>query len=160
MSNPQQIASTFATNLRIIKRQTDGLTHADSLMQPPFRGNCLNWVLGHIIVGRNRALVLLGQEPVWGEEERILYETGSDAITSGDKAVDLQQLLSILDQAQARLASGLEQATAERLAAKVTFLGQERTVAEAVAGLAWHETYHTGQTELLRQLTGKADKVI
>ena len=66
MSQGNSIANTFDANLWIIKRQTDGLSNADSLMQPTFRANCLNWVLGHIVVGRNRALVLLGLEPVWG----------------------------------------------------------------------------------------------
>ena len=34
------------------------------------------------------------------------------------------------------------------------------TTAEFLHFLLWHETYHTGQTELLRQLTGVNDKVI
>ncbi len=29
-------------NLGIIQAQTKGLSHADSLLQLPFRGNCLN----------------------------------------------------------------------------------------------------------------------
>jgi hypothetical protein len=29
-----------------------------------------------------------------------------------------------------------------------------------LAGLYWHEAYHTGQTEYLRQLAGKDDCVV
>ena len=32
----------LARNLRVIKMQTDGLSDADSLIQPPFRGNLTN----------------------------------------------------------------------------------------------------------------------
>ena len=37
---------------------------------------------------------------------------------------------------------------------------RERTVAERLLFLAWHEGYHVGQTEYLRQLSGKDDKII
>ena len=46
----------------VVKQQVDDLTHEDSLLQPPFRGNCLNWVLGHIVVHRDKALVTLGEQ--------------------------------------------------------------------------------------------------
>jgi len=36
----------------------------------------------------------------------------------------------------------------------------DRTIAERLRFLMWHETYHVGQTEYLRQLAGKGDKVI
>jgi hypothetical protein len=34
------------------------------------------------------------------------------------------------------------------------------TVGQRVLGLYFHETYHVGQLELLRQLAGTGDKVI
>ena len=103
MSQGNTIASTFDANLWIIKRQTDGLSNADSLLRPSFRANCLNWVLGHIVVGRNRALVLLGLEPVWGDDERQVYETGSAPLLDDPVAVPLERLLVLLDLAQKRL---------------------------------------------------------
>jgi uncharacterized damage-inducible protein DinB len=161
VTTAQEIANTFAANLWIIKKQTDDLTHEDSLLQPPFRGNCLNWVLGHIVVGRNRALALLQQEQVWGETERERYETGSDPVVSGEEGVwTLEQLLGALDLAQERIVAGLEHKTPEELAKVVPFRGRDSAIADAIRGLAWHETYHTGQTELLRQLAGKNDRVI
>jgi uncharacterized damage-inducible protein DinB len=38
--------------------------------------------------------------------------------------------------------------------------GETESMAERLAFAHWHETYHVGQLELLRQLTGKNDKVI
>lgn len=56
MIGPQQLAQAYARNTAIIKMQIEGLTHEESLLQPPFRANCLNWVLGHINVSRALAL--------------------------------------------------------------------------------------------------------
>lgn len=54
------LIESLERNLYIIKVQTQGLTHADSLLQLPFRGNCLNWVVGHIAANRNTMLYFLG----------------------------------------------------------------------------------------------------
>lgn len=160
MSQGTTIANTFGANLWIIRRQTEGLSNADSLLRPSFRANCLNWVLGHIVVGRNRALVLLGLEPVWGDDERSVYETGSAPLLDEPEAVPLERLLVLLDLAQERLAETLNAAGDAVLQTPVHFRGRDQALGEAIAGLAWHETYHTGQTELLRQLSGVDDKVI
>ena len=55
-----------------------------------------------------------------------------------------------------RILTGLARATSEFLAAKV----DEESRGEQIAFSNWHETYHVGQLELLRQLAGKDDKVI
>ena len=156
MINPALLAQQFAITHRVIHMQTAGLTHDDSLLQPPFRGNCLNWVLGHIVATRDRALTLLNEQPVWGEAEATLYKRGSSPITSGDQALAFERILSDLDCSQERLMSGLRRASAQDMS--VT-MGEE-TVGELLAGLHFHESYHTGQTELLRQLAGKNDAII
>jgi|GEM_PF-5021639 len=38
--------------------------------------------------------------------------------------------------------------------------GADQDVGAQLSFLSWHETYHTGQTEYLRQLAGKDDQVI
>lgn len=156
----ETLAQSYRLTHHIIKLQTDGLTHKDSLLQPPVRGNCLNWVLGHILVGRDTALELLGQSPVWGEEEASRYRTGSDPLTSSEQALPLERLLGDLDQSQQRIESALQRISPEELARVKEFRGSERTLGQALAGLHWHETYHTGQLELLRQLAGKNDAII
>ncbi len=37
MLSPNELAAAFARNVFIVKRQTDGMTHADSLIQLPFQ---------------------------------------------------------------------------------------------------------------------------
>jgi len=140
--------------------QTEGLTHADSLLQLPFRGNCLNWVLGHIIVGRNRVLKLLEEAPVWEESEAARYDTGSEPITGDEQALPLAKLLRDLDESQQQITDALGRLPPEPLAEVVDTGRGEAPLGKTVAGLHWHETYHTGQLELLRQLAGKNDAVI
>lgn len=157
MISAEIIAGYFSLNHRIIHRQIEGLTHDDSLLQPPFRGNCLNWVLGHIMASRNGVLSLLGEAPILSEEEAALYASGSEPITSSaDKHLHFDEIVSALDAAQKRIDTALEKVTPEDLAR----LEGERTVGQQLAGLFWHEGYHTGQTGYLRQLAGKNDKVI
>lgn len=162
MANPtvESLARSFALTHRLIKMQTDGLTHEDSLLQLPFRGNCLNWVLGHIIEGRNSALKLLGKSPVWGGAEIARYGRGSEPISSAEQGLPLERLLEDLDQSQEHMASALAEMPPEGLAASVNSGAGERSLGEALAFLHWHETYHTGQLEILRQLAGKNDCVI
>jgi hypothetical protein len=150
------IARFFGLNHRVIHLQIDGLTHQDSLLQPPFRGNCLNWVLGHIVASRNTALTLLGQEPVWVEQDTAPYVTDSDPVTGIENAHPFEDIVAALDESQVRLQATLSRASPETMAAA----HGDSTVGEQLAGLYWHEAYHTGQTEYLRQLAGKDDKVV
>ena len=148
-------------NLRIVKAQTQGLTQADSLLQPPFRGNCLNWVLGHLAGNRNTMLLFLGEEAILSEAHAKRYGYGSQPVC-GEAAdiLTLEQLLAALEQSQKVLAARLQTIKPEELAREVqSFLGTT-TLGQLLFFLYWHETYHTGQTEPLRQLAGKGDKVI
>ena len=82
--NKDMIHGLFKTNHWVVTHQTEGLTHEDSLLQLPFRGNCLNWVLGHILVSREQVLGMLGIEGSWTEEEIGRYKYDSEPITSAD----------------------------------------------------------------------------
>jgi uncharacterized damage-inducible protein DinB len=114
-------------------------------------------VLGHIIVSRSRALAMLGAEPVWSKEQSAAYAQESEPITD-EEAYPLNQLVADLDTSQERLAEALAKSTMEDLDEKKE--GQDRCLGERLSFIYWHEAYHTGQTELLRQLAGVDDKVI
>jgi hypothetical protein len=57
MTKAETLAEYYGLTYRVIKRQLDGVSHEESLVQPPFRGNCLNWVLGHIVCSRAEVLI-------------------------------------------------------------------------------------------------------
>src|SRR5258707_13686376 len=81
----QELSDAFARNMNVIGRQTAGLTHADSLLQPAMRGNCLNWVLGHIAASRNVILRMLGEEPVLTVEYAERYKRGSEPVLGAEE---------------------------------------------------------------------------
>lgn len=156
---PQQLIENYAATVYVIKRQAAGLTHEDSLLLPPFRSNCLNWVLGHIVKGRNEALERLGAEKLWPIEWMAQYTTGSDLELARANALPLEQLLTDLEETQTRLESALNDASDELLDSQIQVDERPTTVRARLDGLHWHETLHAGSLELLRQLAGKDDKV-
>ena len=160
--NAKDIIDTFNRNTNVTKRQAEGLTHADSLLQAGFRANCFNWVLGHMVFYRDVVLTRLGEDSIIPESYDARYGHGSDPVTAdGDDVANFQDLLNQLDTTNAALAAALEGGD-EKLASvyEVNDDGSERTFADMVGFLAWHDAYHTGQLELLRQLAGTDDHVI
>ena len=155
-----QLTAAFDRNVALLKTQADGLSHADSLRQPPFRGNCLNWVLGHLAENRDIVLQALGAEPVLGTAADR-YARESDPITGdGPGVLPLEELLAILTRSQEALAAALARATEEDLAKEIQRGQRTMPLSDRIFFLYFHETYHVGQTELLRQLAGRDDKVI
>ena len=161
MIGQEQLVRFFERNLGILRQQTAGLSHEQSLLQPPFRGNCMNWVLGHLAENRNGILKTLGQAPIMTELEAKRYGYGSEpVICEGEGVLKLDDLLARLERAQGMIATGLRAITPEALAVEVQFAGRTMTVAGRIFFEYFHETYHVGQLELLRQLAGTNDKVI
>jgi hypothetical protein len=160
---PQLLIDLLDTNFNIIQRQTKGLTHADSLLQLPFRGNCLNWVMGHIVERRDKMLTLLSEPTLWTPEQIARYERNSSPVLNGDDALTFEKILADYATAQTRITDKLKQMSMDDL----TVIGVQviqgmppQSIGEWLQFFVWHETYHTGQTEILRQLTGINDKVI
>ncbi|MCB0130546.1 MAG: DinB family protein [Caldilineaceae bacterium] len=154
----RQIQRELKLNLNVVQAQSADLTHADSLLQLPFRGNCLNWVLGHIIAYRSVMCTLLEVEPTWDAAAYTRYNRDSEPISRANDGVPLTQMLTDLATAQDLLLSRLAELSDADLE-KIP-QGDKRNVGEQLAFLSWHETYHVGQTEYLRQLAGKDDKII
>lgn len=156
----RQLADAFARNAGVIARQAEGLTHNDRLIQPSERGNCLNWVLGHIAVHRDYILEALGEKKILGAAPIARYDRGSAPILGeGEGVLPLATLLAAIDQTQVNIAVALARSSPADLA-KEAPKSEPKTVAEMAFFLYWHETYHVGQTEYLRQLAGTDDHVI
>jgi DinB superfamily len=159
MLSNELLAKAFARNHWIIEAQTAGLTHQDSLVQVP-NLNCLNWVLGHLAEGRDQVLGLLGQSPALGEEG-ARYRRESDPVTGeGPGVVSLERLLAVLKEGQGRISAALSALPAEALGEEQAVGERRLSLEERLHFAYFHDTYHVGQTELLRTLAGKTDKVI
>lgn len=143
---------------RVIRRQLDGLQERDLFLQPQPRGNCANWVLGHIVQNRQELLRTLGLGVFWTEAEEALYQPGSDAITSqGCPHLPLKRLLNDLVRSEDMIVTRLQSITDDEL----DVLDEDETsLGKTINFQIWHEGYHVGQFEVLRQLSGVNDKVI
>jgi uncharacterized damage-inducible protein DinB len=140
--------------------QLKDVTHDESLVQPSFRGNCLNWVLGHILVMRLGWNDMLGLPRFLTEAEAKVYDYGSEPVTCAEEALPLDYLLKKLDENQEELATRLETLTQADMDREVETWRGKVPLVQALSFNQWHESYHTGQLELLRQLSGKNDRVI
>lgn len=143
----------------VIEQQAKGLTTQESLLQLPFRSNCFNWVLGHILVHRDKSLVTLGEKPTLSESESKPYLRGSDPILDEDSAVPLARLLEALKESQEILLTRLAKRS-DKMLAELWDQKKEISVGERLLFLQWHEAYHAGQLEILRQAAGKDDAII
>jgi hypothetical protein len=157
----KQLENVYKRNLIVIKRQIDGLTHADSLIQPPFRGNCLNFILGHMAGSRQNVLEVLGVEGLMSEGQMARYTREADPIKEdGDDVMTLDQIMGVMDKSQTLISEHVLGLTEADLEKEVGEGDQKTTLGRRIEFLSWHEAYHTGQTEYLRQLAGTDDKVI
>ena len=158
--DPDNLISFFRTTYWLISRQADGITHEQSVMQLPFRANCMNWVMGYLVTEWDFVLTLLGEAFLWAESEYLLYRTHSDPITQNSGSLRFEKIMQYLATSQERILAALTRITPEQLACPASSNGDEGPVGELIAGFHWHETYHCGQVEILRQLAGKDDKVV
>ncbi len=148
------LINAYARNLFFVKTHTAGMSHADSLAQPPLKGNCVNWIVGHIALYRNTVLKDLGQPAVFPDEIALRYRAGSEPVLHNEPGLaQFPALLAALDASQEALATGLCALTTERGAEMITFgTVPPMPLSESVIFRLRHEAYHTGQLELLAEL--------
>jgi uncharacterized damage-inducible protein DinB len=144
---------------QVLRVNTDGLTQEDSLVQPQPAGNCLNFVVGHLVNVYDQALPLLGQEPVLGIETTKRYKRGAPPITDPAEAMQLGDLLAAWDTQSERFRAGCAALTPETMERPMPGpdSGGEltETVRSLLATILFHQTYHAGQAGLLRRIAGK-----
>jgi len=149
--SPELLQTLFDVNHRVLHRNVNGLTHEESLIQPPQGGNCLNWIAGHIVATRGGLLELLGEKPVWSSEEEVLYRRGSKPIQDGSRAKSLATILADYDRSQERVRAGIARLTEAAMKEK----RGDDTLGGTLHILHFHEAYHIGQTAILRRMAGK-----
>lgn len=145
----------------LIHEQTNGLTQADTFIQPQPSGNCMNWVLGHTLDNQITVLNLLGGQPPLEPTSVERYRRESNPVQAeGEGVLSLAQLLDGHDQVFAALSVRLGEMNEDDFLREIQLGERRMTVGWRVLFLHFHYTYHIGQLELLRQLAGKTDKII
>lgn len=161
MITASDLAKSFGRNTSILGMQVAGLSHEDSLIQTPYNINCLNWTLGHILVYRDRVLTTAGGTPQFPDGELDRYRRESEPILEdGPGVLPLDRLTAAIESSQNAINEVLGNLPDEGFSAEQEVDGRIVTVAQRLHFDYFHDTYHTGQTEILRQVAGTNDAVI
>ena len=144
------LLGTYVSNTWLLNRLVADITQLESLITPHPRINGMNWILGHILAGRHEALELLGHPRFWEEDQLVVYRTGSLALDGEGTGIDFKILVDELERSQEKLALALDAISSERLESVVETRRGKKPVWEHIDGLAWHETFHVGQVDILR----------
>ncbi len=143
---------------QVVRLNAEGVTHEESLIQPHPGGNCLNWIVGHLVAIYDRSLPLLGQEPVMAAGAMERYERGSPPLRDPAGARPLDELLAAWDEASRRADAGLAGLTRADLDRRAPFSpgdDPDETVRSLLSTVVFHQSYHAGQTGVLRRIAGR-----
>jgi uncharacterized damage-inducible protein DinB len=142
----------------VVRRNVEGLTQEESLLQPNPGGNCLNWIVGHLLSIYEDTLRLIGQEPVMKEGALKRYARGTPPLQDPAEALELRELMATWNEVTQRIDAGLAGLTAETLdrpAPHSPSNNPNETVRSLLTTIFFHQAYHAGQTGILRRLAGK-----
>ncbi|GAB4555963.1 MAG: hypothetical protein OHK0023_27750 [Anaerolineae bacterium] len=151
MITGESLVTAFTRNADYIHTHLNGITHAESLIQPPAKGNCILWIVGHIVCYRNYILKALGLPPAMAEDAMKRFARDSAPVLGEEDGLPrLEQLMDAYDKSQAMIIEALRGMTHEQGSTPYGETGTPR--AEAVMSYMRHESYHAGQLELLREI--------
>jgi hypothetical protein len=161
MITKDEFAKMLTGELDILLKQTDDLTHQESLLQPEPGGNCLNWVMGHLVINLLDILKALGGAASISLPELDHYGFGSEPV-HGDEAGVIE--LSVLVDAYALLTKTITDRLAQMSETdfdqQIEFWQGQSRRGYVAFFYFFHNTYHIGQLEQLRNLAGRTEKVI
>ncbi len=148
MTSPQLLQELFRESYTLTKQQIDGVSHQQSIFQPPFEGNCINWIVGHIVVARCNFMMMLDVPSIWDWDQCRRFIPGSDPVTSSAKAVAFDTLTADLNRTQVQLQETLTKTSTKKLQQ----INNDKAIGVHLALYCNHETYHAGQLAILRHL--------
>jgi len=153
MITTTSLITNFERDASYLRDHLAGLTHADSLLQPPVNGNCINWILGHIVCYRGYTLQVCDLPPVINAPVTQRYARDTAPVT-GEAAdvADFAELVQAYWTGHEQLLVYLRAMTPEQASETVTVAGFTLPRAELLTNFMRHESYHAGQFELLREL--------
>lgn len=144
---------------QVVRTNTDGITHGESLRAPADGGNCMNWVMGHLLHTYEQVLEGMKQPPVLGVAAVARYARGSEPLTDHADVHAFEELVRAFDQAAERVDAGFAAMTPERLDAPAPIQGFGKNLRELYAFVLLHQAYHAGQLGVLRHACGHAGAI-
>ncbi|MBI5060230.1 DinB family protein [candidate division KSB1 bacterium] len=146
------LCKQFDFNQLLITRGIADLSNSDSLRGPQPAGNCINWVLGHILLTRSQLELMLGAQPLLSGPRWECYESGQDDLDR-QCAIGLEELEQVTAESLSHMQDVIR-ASEPRMGEAIGTRG--RNIAETIGTFVSHEAYHAGQIHLIRRTIGKA----
>lgn len=148
MNTVHAFAIQFRFNQLVILKGIEDLSHEECLWSPPQGGNCINFLVGHILASRANLLALLKVAPFWSKEKCLPYVSGANPVAARS-ALDIRELEQAVVDSLPLLQSALETVDLEQLDPEQSPLWVEAST------FVTHEAYHAGQIHLVRRLLGR-----
>lgn len=155
----ETLLEALENNQSVLEMQVEGITHEQSLLKPPFYSNCMNWILGHLLQSRSWMLEQIGLSGYMPPEEVLVYQRSAPEMDDPAQASRLESILDRLMETNTLLKDRLEAMSLEELHKEIPIFGGT-TLSAFLGFLLWHETYHVGQLEILRNFSGHHEKLI
>jgi hypothetical protein len=153
MITAEGLVTAFNRNASYMQMHLDGLTHTDAVLQPPVTGNCILWIVGHILCYRNYVHELLNLDLAISAAHAARFARGSEPVLHDDPALPrLETLYAAYQASQAALVPALRALPETTALAVVTQGDFTMPRAELLMSYMRHESYHVGQLELLHEL--------
>ena len=149
------IVTIFRINDDLFARALDGISSEQLWRRLTERNNSMLWIAGHITHTRAEMLGLMGSpfDTGW----RDLFARGS-SVGDSDKYPSIGEIKRVLGEINEKMYAMLESLDEAQLAKP--FPGSEqpqpKTVADQLAGFAFHDCYHVGQLGYIRKGLGHA----
>jgi uncharacterized damage-inducible protein DinB len=159
MKLQEALAKQFGMMYATAASNVEGITQAQSLVAPEPAGNCANWILGHMVTVHNGLMMLLGEAPVW-ENDQLAREKFFRPVTDSSNALDWNMLRDKFLGSRDRCLAAMSRLSDEAMSDTIPDpFGGETTRGELLSRLAYHQAYHVGQLGVVRRVAGYEGKV-
>ena len=161
MITKQEYLRMLEGNHSLIDTQIEGITDAQSLLQPPNGGNCLRWVLGHLAENLIEILRLLEAEPAREAEALKRFARTSEPIKGDEPGLlRLEEIMQLYGQLEKQIFEKLNTIDEGEFDKEVGLGERKARLGWELYFYAFHHHYHIGQLEYLRNLAGLTDHLI
>ncbi len=138
----------FHLTSKALEYNLEGISDEEALDQPGNGGNCINWLVGHIIASRDTYYMQLGRDALLPESKRERYDRGSQPVSAGDEIYRLSELFQYFEKSNKTFQDLFENFSEKRIT-----LSSEQV--NELAGILFHEAYHVGQVAIVSRTLGK-----
>jgi uncharacterized damage-inducible protein DinB len=160
MTGRDMLALQFDAIYRVIGRNIEGLSHADSLAPTAGGANTANWILGHVVNVQNQIMEIIGAPPVW-QDAQLDRARFDRQIRDDSESIEWDRLVERFNASHDACLAALAAITDESLAEKMPApTGQESTRAGLLGFLVVHQCYHAGQLGMVRRAAGKKAAIL